>query len=162
MVTFYDVCGKLIGNERSSYLQRTQIAFGVNPIVVGQIENANRASAWVAEHHFCENVINPLLTLLGQCLTKLVAPRFTDGTGRLVVWFEQCVAHDQELKLKAWQIALERGVVTPNEFRRHILNIPDADSSLGDLLAEPQQVTMPAQQSSFDPYTLEPLANYRR
>ncbi len=132
-------------------------AFGVNPIVVGQVENANRASSWVAEHHFCENVINPLLMLLGQILTKSVAPRFTDGTGRLVVWFEPCVAHDQELKLKAWQIALERGVVTPNEYRRHILNLPDADSSMGDLLAEPQEVTMPAQQSSFDPYTLGPI-----
>ena len=34
----------------------------------------------------------------------------------LIVWFEPCVAHDQELKLKAWQIGLERGAVTVNEF----------------------------------------------
>lgn len=131
-------------------------AFGVNPIVVGQVENANRASSWVAEHHFCENVINPLLTLLGQCLTKSVAPRFTDGMRRLVVWFEPCVAHDQELKLKAWQIGLERGAVTVNEYRRHILNLPDTDSSMGDLLAEPQEVVMPSKEA-FDPYTLGPI-----
>lgn len=54
-------------------------AFGVNPIIAGEIENANRASAAVAGQLFAEHTVNPLLELMSQVLTEWVAKRFEPG-----------------------------------------------------------------------------------
>ena len=115
-----------MGYLESSKITRDRIfqAYGVNPIIVGETENANRASSWVAEYHFCNGVINPLLALMGQTLTRWVAPRFANGSEKLTVWFDPCRARDDDLKSRNWNAALGRRVVTPNEYRKHILNLP--------------------------------------
>lgn len=97
-------------------------SFGVNPAIVGQLENANRASSTVAESSFCENTINPLLENLGQTLSAFASRRFSD---RLVCWFEKCRADDRELRLQEWRAARAVGDVSRNEYRRHVLNLGD-------------------------------------
>src|SRR5205807_2284206 len=57
---------------------RIMQAFGVNPIIAGEIENANRAQAAIADSLFCSATINPKLELLSQWLTKELPPRFDD------------------------------------------------------------------------------------
>ncbi len=110
---------------------RIMQAFGVNPLIVGEVEGANRAQAVVAEQSFCSNVINPLLDLLGQVFTSRIAPAFATGDERLVVWFEPAEARDEELRARRWQAALKGGIVTGNEYRVHLLNLPERSEFAG-------------------------------
>lgn len=96
-------------------------AFGVNPITVGEIDGANRAQAVVASQQFCET-INPIVELMSQTLTCWLAGRSNE---RLVAWIDPCRAEDPEQKLAEWKAARANGDVTPNEFRRNVLNLPD-------------------------------------
>lgn len=120
---------------RSGQATKSRImeAFGVNPLIVGEIEGANRAQAVVAEQIFASNVINPLLDLLGQVFTSKVAPAFA-GNERLVVWFDPVVPLDHEMQLKRWEVGMKHGVVTPNEFRVHVLNLPEDNQFDGQLV----------------------------
>ena len=49
---------------------RILMAFGVNPIVLGWTENANRASATVADELFCYAKLGPICRLLSDCFTS--------------------------------------------------------------------------------------------
>ena len=51
-------------------------AYGVNPLILGEIEGANRAQAVVAEESFCSNTVNPLIEMMSQAITRWVCPRF--------------------------------------------------------------------------------------
>ncbi|MCH8043485.1 MAG: phage portal protein [Planctomycetes bacterium] len=102
--------------------------FGVNPIIAGEVEGANRASATVAELHFCNYTLNPKIELISQCLTEWLSPMFG---GSLVVWIEPCQANDAELKAKKWEAGARFGVVTENEFRSEVLGLPEIPG--GDL-----------------------------
>ncbi len=102
-------------------------AFGVNPLIVGEIEGANRAQATVAEESFCSNTVNPLLELMSQILTEWIGVRFALPGERLICWFDDCRAHDPEQSLKEWQVGLQYGATTLNEFRTTILGLPPED-----------------------------------
>ena len=97
-------------------------AFGVNPIIVGEIAGANRAQAIVAEESFCENTVNPLIELLSESLTAWAAEFFAEP---LAAWIAPAVPHQAELDLQKWNAALRGGAVTVNEYRRNVLNLPD-------------------------------------
>ncbi|MEW4564238.1 phage portal protein [Bremerella sp. JC770] len=99
-------------------------AFSVNPIIVGEIQGANRASAAVADQAFVDMAVNPLLTMVGECLTNQVA-KLADP--RLVLWFELAVANDAELKLKRWDMLAKNRCVTINEIRKAVGNLPAVD-----------------------------------
>lgn len=99
-------------------------AFGVNPVVAGEIENVNRASAAAASQNFCEQTINPLCELLSQSLTRFVAGRFAQPGEKLIAWVDCCRANDPEIRLREWSTARGFGDVTPNEFRAAVLNLP--------------------------------------
>jgi len=133
----------------SSKLTKSRVlqGFGVSPILLGEVEGANRASATVADEIFVSNKVNPLLTLLSQSMTEWLGPLYSLPGERLTVWIEPAVAHDPELVLKRWQAGAGFGYVTPNEFRRAMLNLPDITG--GDELIEP---AVPLK--GFDPYSL--------
>lgn len=98
-------------------------AFGVNPIVTGAVESANRASSWAADNHFVSSTINPILENMSQVLTAWLPPLFSPGEN-LVVWIEPAVAHDAEQALREYQAGLAAGAVTVNEYRARILGLP--------------------------------------
>jgi phage portal protein BeeE len=89
--------------------------FGTNPIVMGEVEGANRASASVAELHFCANTLNPKIVLISQCLTEWLAPMFGEG---LTVWIEPCVPHDAEMSHRWATLLVKASAVTGDELRR--------------------------------------------
>jgi HK97 family phage portal protein len=126
--------------------------FGVSPILLGEVEGANRASATVADDIFVSNKINPLLIMLGQGMTEWLGPIYAGPNEKLTVWFEPAVANDPELTLKRWEAAAKLGYVTPNEFRRTLLGLPDIDG--GD---EPHEPLAPMGKE-LNPYTLEELS----
>jgi len=99
-------------------------AFGVNPMIVGEIEGANRAQAVVAEQTFCRFTLNPLIDLMSQTLTAWVQRAFGES---LAVWIAPCIARDAELELQRWELAAKLGYVSQNEYRRQLLNLPDVE-----------------------------------
>lgn len=97
--------------------ERILQAFGVSPILLGQVEGANRASAAVADEIFCANKVNPLIRLLSETMTEWLTPLFSDGGEKLAVWIEPAAAKNDELMLKKWQLLVQAGVADVNEMR---------------------------------------------
>lgn len=132
----------------SSKLTKARIlqGFGVNPILLGETEGANRASAYVAEEIFVSNKINPIIQLLSQTMTEWLGPVFSKPNEKLVVWIEPAVARDAEMELRRWQVGGQLGFVSPNEYRRTLLGLPDLPG--GDMpsfqSAEPEPEPEPA------------------
>lgn len=111
--------------------------FGVNPIVLGEIEGANRASSAAAEEHFCSSTINPKIELISQCLTAWVAPLFAQPGERLAVWLEPAHASDPDLEMSEEKTLLGGYALTVNELRaRHGL----AAVKGGEVIWMPQTV----------------------
>lgn len=99
-----------------SQKSRIFLAYGVNAIVAGEIESANRASSFVAHEGFYRTVVNPILILMGQTITKYLAPLFGE-TKRLYVWFEQAQARDEDLHLRQLDMLARYGLAEGNEVR---------------------------------------------
>lgn len=93
---------------------RIMQGFGVNPIIAGEVEGANRASSLAAEDHFCQFTVNPKITLLSQCMTEWLGPMFGGG---LVIWIEECVPRDGEMNLRWAETLAQHGVITAHELR---------------------------------------------
>jgi len=102
---------------RSATLTKSRImqGFGTNPIIAGELENANRASATVADRHFCEYVLNPTIELMSQVLTEYMGPMFGGG---IKIWLEPCVANDAEMSIKWAEMLAKHGVIKADELRR--------------------------------------------
>jgi HK97 family phage portal protein len=90
-------------------------AFGTNPIIAGEIENANRAQAAIADELFCSNTVNPKVELISQWLTRELPPRFDDPD--VVVWLEECRPRDPEQTRAEMDQLAKYGCVTKNELR---------------------------------------------
>jgi len=119
----------------SAKLTKSKIlqSFGVSPILLGEVENSNRASATVADEIFVANKVNPLAMMLSESMTEWLGPMFAQGE-RLRVWIEPAVAHDPEMSRQKWDSAARLGFVTQNEFRRNVLNLDSVDG--GDVFRD--------------------------
>lgn len=108
-----------LGFLDSSQLTKNRImhGFGVNAIVTGENENANRASAVAANETFYANVVNPLLTLASKAITQKLSNRDVQAGRKLYVWIEAAVARDDDLRLQKLSAASTAGAVTKNEWR---------------------------------------------
>ncbi len=92
---------------------RVMQGFGVNPIIVGEVEGANRASSLAAEDHFIGYTVNPKIELLSQTMSEWLGPMFGD----VLVWIEPCVVRDDEMALKKITLAAANGSLTVAELR---------------------------------------------
>jgi hypothetical protein len=126
-------------NSGSSTKNRIFQAFGVNPMIVGEIEGSNRAQAAVAEDNFASNVVNPLLELISQIMTNWLANNQDDefaefGTSDdLLIWIDPATAYDADLELARWRQLEEAGVVTKNEIRTNVGQLPPMDDPEFDM-----------------------------
>lgn len=103
--------------------ERIMQTFGVNPIIVGQVEASSRAASAEADRHFCNSTVNPLIELLSQVLTGWAGPLFGGGE-KLVIWIEPCHPRDGE-ELRANLETLSRiGGLTANEARSMLMGLP--------------------------------------
>lgn len=113
--------------------KRIMQGIGTNPIVAGQIEDANRASSFVAHEGFYRLKVNPLLSLIGETATQYVAPRFGK---RLYIWFEEAQARDEDLHFRQMMGLASIGGCTLNEIREAFGLTPTAG---GDKLIPPRK-----------------------
>lgn len=109
---------------------RLMRAFGVNPIIVGQIEGANRAQAAVALQLFYLMVVNPLAELISQSVTRWARARYGED---IVFGIEPARPHDAEQSLKEWELGLREGCGTRNEYRTEVLRLPPYDDPAMDV-----------------------------
>ncbi len=126
-----------MGFVESSKLTKGRItqAFGVNPIVMGEVEGANRASATVADEHLCASAVNPLIELMSQVMTHGLAPRI--GEPDLLVWIEPARTRDPDAERLDWDQAIKAGAVTVNEVRARIGLEPREDDKGDELVSPP-------------------------
>lgn len=110
-------------------------AFGLNAIIAGEIQNANRAAAYAADEHFC-NSLNPRIVLLSQCMTAWLLPRFGVTDPNLIIFLEPCVPTDTELDLKRAEIGGKFGVFTVDEMRG-FLGLAPLGGEEGSALVKP-------------------------
>ena len=108
-------------------------AFGVNPMVLGEVAAGSYAQSAMAEKHFVSTVVNPILDLMGQVITGWMVPFFSTNR-KLVAHFEVAEADDADRRLATWSKAVDAGVVTPNEVRSTLLNLPPSDDPVADEL----------------------------
>jgi phage portal protein BeeE len=135
----------------ASTKERVLQSWGISPILLGQVEGANRASATVADYNMVANTVNPIITMLSLTMTEWLGPLYAGPGERLRIWIEPAVAHDDEMHLKRWQAGAQAKVVTPNEYRRNVLNLPDIEG--GDKLpeSEPALPALPAASDATKP-----------
>lgn len=108
-------------------------AFGVNPIVAGEIENANRAQAAVADEQLVDGTVNPKILLLSQCMTSWFRWYYSDPD--LVVGMRPARARDGESRRHELDLLSKYGSITINELRAE-LGLGNIEG--GDELIEPR------------------------
>lgn len=125
--------------NQSASMTKSRITqgFSVNPIVLGQVEGANRASSVVADAHFCQNAVNPILTLASQVMTRLFNRRNSGGRRQeqVQIWWTLATPQDREMTLAEWQLGLQGYAVRPNDLRTQVLDQPPLDG--GDVIYKP-------------------------
>lgn len=100
--------------------ERLTQGWGVNPVSMGQLEGANRASSATADDHFAANVINPKIVLISQMLTVCVRRLFNDDS--LVAYLEEAHAVDPDYELALELAMVGNFAMSRNEWRaRHHL-----------------------------------------
>ncbi len=113
------------GGSSAITKERVTQLFGVNPIILGQIEGANRASATVADEHFCFTTLAPLCVLIGQTLTKWFRVHHDDPA--LVVWVEPPRPRDPDGKRADLEQLARYGAIRVNELRQEHGLPPDPE-----------------------------------
>lgn len=113
--------------------------FGVNPIIAGEIENANRASATIADENFVGNVINPMLELVGQVLTKFIheSSLFRDTSSDIILFYDKLEPQDPVLFSDNMKWSYEHGIVDDDAIRAHLLKMPPKKNGGGTARISP-------------------------
>jgi phage portal protein BeeE len=117
--------------------------FGVNPIIMGHIEGANRASSAAASDHLNEYTVNPKIELISQIMTMRVAPLFSRNGQRLAAYVEPAFATDPDFELARDGALVGHAAMTINEWRARN-HLPPLTG--GDVVLLPV---------AFSPYSLE-------
>ena len=104
--------------------ERISQGLGVSPVIMGQLEGANRASSLVADEHFTNGTVNPIIALLSESLTAWLGPKFAKKGERLLIFIEPATTTDTELDLKQAVALFDRGLVDGNFLRNLLLGLP--------------------------------------
>ena len=109
----------------SSTMNKSRVfqAFGVNPIVVGEIIGANRAQATEAERSVCENTINPLINAFSTTISERICPLY-ESSSKCVAWIQESEPIDVELQDKRWLEGMKQGIIDADEIRAKLYNLP--------------------------------------
>lgn len=104
--------------------ERITQGFGVNPIVMGQVEGANRASSATADDHLCQSTVNPIIELISQTLTAWLNPLLAAPGEKLFVFIEEARAVDPDSDRADWAALATAGACNRDELRAGLRNLP--------------------------------------
>jgi phage portal protein BeeE len=114
-------------NKEMDFLQSKKLTnqiicmiFGVNPIVLGMLESANRSSSATAEDHLCHDAETECLTKSGwkkyhELTTETEVACYEPATGSIVYHRpEQVVVYDHDGPMHRWQGQCLSALMTPS------------------------------------------------
>jgi phage portal protein BeeE len=101
-------------NSQAVTSQRIDEGFGVNPIIKGRVEGANRASSATADDHFCNTTINPKLELISEIMTAYLMDVIDDD---LMWYIEKASAFDPDLIRQEVELMSAKCGISINEIR---------------------------------------------
>lgn len=126
--------------QRSGQTTKARITqgFGVHPFIMGDQENANRASSHAARSHFADFCINPKVELISQVMTRAIGPTMNRAGEKLFIYVEPYQPDDREQTRKDVELAAKHYAVSRNEIRQILpgLRLPSMEDG-GDLSAMP-------------------------
>lgn len=108
-------------------------SIGTPPIVAGATEDANRATALVADEAFCGNVVNPRSALLSHVMNDRLLPLFNEDNEPLVMWIEESVSVDRDAVMKEITMMVSKRAITIDEVRAK-LGYPPLPNDKGKVL----------------------------
>ena len=124
---------------------------GVPKVIAGITSDINRATIYGANLIFCENTINPLLSLLAGIMSEKLAPKFGSD---LRIWFDDARPADAEAEREEVKLDWTMGAITPNERRisrgREPVDDPGADELYVTTVSIPMGST-DAEQAGHEP-----------
>lgn len=97
--------------------ERITQGFNVNPIIMGEIEGANRASSAAADSQHCDSCINPKITFLSECMTMSLVPLFAAPGENLVAYLEEAIPSDPDTDRANREQLARYGAISINEMR---------------------------------------------
>lgn len=127
-----------MGWEKSEKATRTRIlsAFGVHPFILGEEMAGSYAQAFIVQDRFCQRV-NLFLDMLSTIMTDFAPPLLDKSAagkapkpktkGKLIVWWEEAKAVDQQREQQEWDSARGRDDVSQDEIRARMGLPPDED-----------------------------------
>lgn len=89
--------------------------FGVPASKLGLVEDVNRASAEANDYTFAVNVVEPILNMVDDKLTKEFAREFPGD--RLIIKHDTTIPKDEEKRARIMKMRLDIGLTTRNEER---------------------------------------------
>jgi len=99
--------------------------FRVPPILLGNVDNANRSNSEMQIQHFWRQVVCPLLEDIQAVLNHRLAPRFGSDVRLQFDYASVPALQPDTSALMSWALpAIEHGVVLPNEIRVEHLDKP--------------------------------------
>ena len=121
--------------EQQKFLRDKLMAmYKTNPVILGVIENANRASAESSEYVFMKHCIRPKMKRLVEYFNEFLIPIF-DPTGKqgMFLDFVDPVKEDRTQEIHQFSVACDKWM-TKNEIRARE-NLPDIEG--GDEIYQP-------------------------
>ena len=117
-------------------------AYGVNPIVMGHIEGANRASSIMAKENLYDVAVNPRISLISEVLSAWFTELFSGPEEELVLFLEECGADDPEQNRMNVEVLLKYGCCTRNEARA-VLKMAPKDGMENTFVPETMKLIAP-------------------
>lgn len=91
--------------------------FRVPKMILGIVEDVNRANAEASDYIFAKRVIKPLIIMVANGLTANYLPMWGLGGGDYRVWFDDPVPQNRELEIQEDEAGIRSGYLTINEVR---------------------------------------------
>jgi phage portal protein BeeE len=105
--------------------------YGTPAVVGGDITDANRATALVADEVFTSNIANPEINFLSSIMNDRLLPLFEKGKkDTMVMWIEEAVSSDKDGLRKDLELLAGNGAIVLDEMRSH-LGLPPMPNGMG-------------------------------
>jgi HK97 family phage portal protein len=92
--------------------------FNVPPVIIGDLQYSSFNNSETLLRWFAQNTLSPWIKKLESEFTRSVFSEATRSTHKLEIDLSGLMRGDPEQRWNAWKIAVETGILTPNEVRQ--------------------------------------------
>lgn len=122
---------------------------GVPRVIAGDIQDANRATALVADESFTQNTVNPKITMMSAVINDRLLPLFSKEED-IICWIEESVSTDRDAQLKEIELLLANRGIELDEVRAD-MGRPALPNNMGKVVVSTaMQVFEPVEPGAAD------------